>query len=52
MSAEDIELMTDTVMELDMPRQELRLFTLRLPKYMSSDFLNAMRTRHRIEIFA
>jgi len=51
MSKEDIELMTDTVMELDMPPSELRMFVLRLPKFVSPDFLSIMRTRHRVEVF-
>jgi len=51
MAQEDIELMTDTVLELDLPLSELRLFTLRLPEYVNKAFINVMRTRHQIEIF-
>ena len=51
MPTADIELMTDTVLELDLPLSELRLFTLRLPDYASSKFIAVMRTRHQIEIF-
>ena len=51
MSAQDIEMMTDTVVELDLPQNELRLFTLRLPMLTASMFILYMRQRHGIEIF-
>ena len=51
MPTADIELMTDTILELNLPLSELRLFTLRLPEYCNQDFVQVMRTRHQIEIF-
>ena len=51
MSAQDIEMMTDTVMELNLPSDELRLFALRLPMLVSSMFILFMRKRHNVEIF-
>ena len=51
MAQEDIILMTDTLMELNLPLSEIRLFTLRLPKDVSKLFIPVMRTRHQVEVF-
>ena len=51
MSAQDIEMMTDTIAELNLPDTEIRLFALRLPMLVSSMFILYMRQRHGIEIF-
>jgi len=51
MPIQDIELMADTLIELGLPHEELRMFTLRLPMDISQRFVPVMRNRHRVEIF-
>lgn len=51
MKAQDIELMTDTLMELNLPSIELRLFALRLPIIVSKVFVPIMLSRHGIDVF-
>ena len=50
MGAKDIELMTDTVMELNLPPRELRVFVLNQSLEIAKVFIAVMRNRHGIEI--
>lgn len=51
MSAQDIELMADTLMELNLPSEELRLFVLRLPMIVSKIFVPLIFNKHGIDVF-
>jgi hypothetical protein len=50
MGAKDMELLTDTVMELKLPPKELRVFMLNQDFEIAKAFIAVMRKRHGVEI--
>lgn len=51
MAQEDLILMSDDLVELNLPVQEIRLFVMRLDKEIGKAVISLLRTRHQIEIF-